>query len=248
MRPSNTLKDSLITTTKWKKLHFRKALTTLLKHGKFVHPTLPQILPTKQKPLLGQSRFQVPYSICGCPLPKDSAKSRLAKKLGLSAPEQTGPNHLIGCPENDDEAEASHASEHPSVYIFDHPSSSTGRAERQRINKLRLERDAREAETGSFSPLIRRRQVNHDPAFLYPVPLYNSYGMMGYPGVGACAVVSGGTMNCDGLGANGGGTSSRSGMGGCVVGYILLLHIFDISFADITCLVCRAGACGGAVR
>ncbi|KAI5476686.1 hypothetical protein MNV49_007400 [Pseudohyphozyma bogoriensis] len=168
-------------------------------------------------------RFGVPYSICGCPLPDEPVTKKFASKIGLAKKEgPLAPGPLIGATGDDEDCDATHASEHNSVIIVDHPTAQKNRSKREKELLLRRTRDEKAVTKGKLSPeTLQRQRDGHDAAFLYPMALYPYYGVWGYPGyVAGCAVGTGAYINsgaCDG-GAGMGGGACAAGVGGCAGG------------------------------
>ncbi|ORY89085.1 hypothetical protein BCR35DRAFT_350582 [Leucosporidium creatinivorum] len=187
-----------------------------------------------------QARFNVPYSICGCPLPSEKTSSKLATKLGLKSKPSLSPSVILGLPTSTDDADATHPSSHNSIHLVNHPTAQKARIKREKEREERIKRDEKRVLKGEMneSTVKRSRDTSaHEAAFLYPVPLYPYYGYYGYPvAVGGCAAVGGGYVggdgNCPGgdqmvagacavgAGACGGNGSAcgSSSAGGCVAG------------------------------
>ncbi|KAJ7343339.1 hypothetical protein DFH08DRAFT_703050 [Mycena albidolilacea] len=136
-----------------------------------------------------KNRFGVEYTHCGCPLPGDTIGQRLSRLVGNGK----NPSYLIP-PKRDDLLAATHPSDHNAVFAFHHKSESESAQRRRRLKiEKRQQRDLKREQEGKLD----RRNVQHDPAFLIPVPLYYPSAMVG------CAAFSGSVIN-------GGG-----GFGGC---------------------------------
>ncbi|GJN92337.1 hypothetical protein Rhopal_005367-T1 [Rhodotorula paludigena] len=143
-----------------------------------------------------ESRFGVPYSTCGCPLPSAAPVSRLARTLGLtsSSSRATFPSGaLTPLSPSAADAEASHPSEHNALQLPLHPHSAKRRAARlaeleaRRRRTEREERKKREKKGVERDPEGAERA--HQYAFLMPFPLVpGPYGPAGYPlAPGGCA-------------------------------------------------------------
>ncbi|KAL8283803.1 hypothetical protein RQP46_005235 [Phenoliferia psychrophenolica] len=142
------------------------------------------------------ARFNIPYSICGCPLPSDKLSTKLSSKLGLTSKKSFTPTALLGSTSSSLDCDATHASSHNSVHIVDSPSAARARAKREKEFEERRKRDDKLFAKGKGDPgLMERRRDGHENAFLYPVMLYPYYGMYGYPmGMGGGAGGCGGGM------------------------------------------------------
>lgn len=128
-----------------------------------------------------KDRFGVEYTHCGCPLPGDTIGQRLSRLVGNGK----NPSYLIP-PKRDDLLAATHPSDHNAVFAFHHKSASEFAQRRRRLKiEKRQQRDLKREQAGKLD----RRNVQHDPAFLVPVPLYYSSAMVG------CAAFSGGVIN-----------------------------------------------------
>ncbi|GAA6053304.1 hypothetical protein JCM3770_006675 [Rhodotorula araucariae] len=144
-----------------------------------------------------KSRFGVPYSTCGCPLPSAPPLSRLVSKLGLGptpAPAAAYPPDALAAADDAD-ADATHASEHSALTLPHHPAAQQRRRARAAELDARRRRDdkvRRERQGASARPRSRERAAAHAYAFLAPVPLYPVYyGPAGYPiAAGGCATTS----------------------------------------------------------
>ncbi|KAF8191589.1 hypothetical protein K438DRAFT_1591187 [Mycena galopus ATCC 62051] len=113
-----------------------------------------------------KSRFGVQYTHCGCPLPGETIGQRLSRLVGHGS----NPSYLIP-PNRDDLLAATHPSDHNAVFAFHHKAASEAAQRRRRLKIAKRERrDAKRARAGK--PDSGRRNVQHDPAFLIPVPLH----------------------------------------------------------------------------
>ncbi|GAA6028929.1 hypothetical protein JCM8097_001510 [Rhodosporidiobolus ruineniae] len=178
-----------------------------------------------------QSRFGVPYSTCGCLLPPQAPLSRLASKLNLSPNSSYPTAALSTLTPAEDDADATHASEHNSLVLPAHPGAIKLRKKRvaeqeRRMAKAKKEEDkaAKKAEKrgeqdayeAQYGEAGRRRDV-HDAAFFYPIPLIPVYGPMGYPlpaGGNCCSSdgsTAGGNSGCSAAGASSGACASVGG-------------------------------------
>lgn len=137
-----------------------------------------------------QSRFGVPYSTCGCPLPSQPPLSRLSAKLGISASARdTFPTSILTTlvPSSED-SDATHPSAHNALVLPDHPQAQRKRAaraaevdaRRRRDDKARRKAGAGEMRDG-LPPYEKRaeglstRPDAHAYAFLAPVALVPVY-------------------------------------------------------------------------
>ncbi|KAK4695148.1 hypothetical protein P7C70_g8608, partial [Phenoliferia sp. Uapishka_3] len=181
--------------------------------------------------LAWKSRYNVPYSICGCPLPDDKIASKLMSKLGFSSSKPSAPTALLGSTSSPTDCDATHASSHNSVQLIDSPSTNKLRAKREKEFEERKKRDEKlEAKGKLDQKLMERRRDGHESAFLYPSALYPYYGAWGYPGpIGGCAAVAGGFMNGDGAAG-----ACTAGAGGCAAGV-----------GSLGGAACSSGGCGG---
>ncbi|KPV73509.1 uncharacterized protein RHOBADRAFT_54728 [Rhodotorula graminis WP1] len=183
-----------------------------------------------------KSRFGVPYSTCGCPLPSQPPLSRLSAKLGLSssAPASYPPGALITLAPSCDDADATHPSAHNALVLPDHPQAQRKRAaraaeldaRRRRDDKAGRKAQAARGKKGEALPAYEKRREGqrdgHAYAFLAPMPLVPLYyGPMGYPASAAgCATTDGNHASAQGGAACGGGSAGAGacgagGIGGC---------------------------------
>jgi hypothetical protein len=103
-------------------------------------------------------------------------------------------------PEGSESRPASHPSDHNAVFAMHRRAASeSARKARQAKIQSRRARDGEKAKKGKASEKDVKKDLGHEAAFLYPVPLY--YGSVESAG---CAAFAGGV-------AQGGGS------GGCVV-------------------------------
>jgi len=127
-----------------------------------------------------QERFHVPYSVCGCtPLSSGGMMNRISRLFGGKKP-QNKPIHnarpdLVSI--LDDDADATHPSEHNSVVVSDHPEYDARRRERARKLEKRikqLEKDKGKGKLSEWERLrVERMQRNgHDRAFVYAASPY----------------------------------------------------------------------------
>lgn len=147
-----------------------------------------------------QSRFNVAYMHCGCPLPGDTIGQKLAAKLKRNSRFQQ-PSYLLP-PANPDILQATHPSDHNAVFAFHHHGQSEKSRSNRRIKAMkRRQRDAENVQKGKLDREAYDRGQGHELAFLTPIPLYYGYGYAGcaafYGGVhgdsaGACAAGAGG--------------------------------------------------------
>ena len=97
-------------------------------------------------------------------------------------------------PDRDDCLLATHPSDHNAVYVD--TISHRGREKRLSKTQKRKARDLEKLKRGKLDEKTYQRGLDHNAAFLVPVPLYYGYGipMAGCSGGGfgaACAAVSG---------------------------------------------------------
>jgi len=116
---------------------------------------------------------------CGCPLPGDTIGQKLKRLLASSK----GTDVLLP-PESNARA-ATHPSDHNAVFALHDMSASLQRREK-RARKVEARR--LRAERKGQIPAGNDRGVNHEMAFLYPVPMYYYYP-------GGCVAVAGGVVN-----------------------------------------------------
>ncbi|KZP11436.1 hypothetical protein FIBSPDRAFT_800291 [Athelia psychrophila] len=160
-----------------------------------------------------QSRFHVAYMHCGCPLPGDTLGQKLAAKLKRHSQQQPA---FLCPPDNPDILNATHPSDHNSVYAFHHAGKGDA-ARKKRAAKAakRRARDEAKVQKGKLGREAYVRGDGHGQAFLVPVPYYYGAGFGGcmawYGGVGAGGGMIGG-------GACAGGGSCAAGAGGCAAG------------------------------
>lgn len=135
---------------------------------------------------------------CGCPLPGDTIGQKLSSKLKLNNNSQK-PSYLLP-PENPDILQATHPSDHNSVFAFHHEGQSEASRRNRRAKALkRRQRDAENVQKGKLDREAYERGDGHGQAFLMPIPLYYGYAACGAfyggvygSGVGACAAGAGG--------------------------------------------------------
>ncbi|KAF7353803.1 hypothetical protein MVEN_01065800 [Mycena venus] len=147
-----------------------------------------------------KNRFAVQYTHCGCPLPGDTIGQRLSRLIGHG----TNPSYLIP-PDREDLRAATHPSDHNAVFAL-HRKAQSEAAQCRRREKI-AKRQQRDLERAQAGKLDGRRNVQHDPAFLIPVPLY-------YTGVnmGGCLASTGNVIHG---GSGFGGCAAGAGGGGC---------------------------------
>ncbi|GAA6022793.1 hypothetical protein JCM10207_000420 [Rhodosporidiobolus poonsookiae] len=143
-----------------------------------------------------QSRFGVPYSTCGCPLPSAPPLSRLLNRgSGSSTPYASGA--LLPHSASLEDADATHASEHNALVLPLHPDAVRRRQQRKVEYEARRRRQAREEEKearkmvkrggkgkaleAEDADVVRRRRDGHDAAFFAAYPVVPIYGPVGYP-------------------------------------------------------------------
>ncbi|KAK0236838.1 hypothetical protein EDD85DRAFT_1007048 [Armillaria nabsnona] len=158
-----------------------------------------------------QDRFGIPYTHCGCPLPGDTIGQRLNRLVSIH--KQSGPpSHLVPPRDRSDLLAATHPSDHNAVYSYLHRDQvSSMRQARLETRERRLKRE-------------EGRGVDHDTAFLVPVPLDFNYGtecvattghVVGKGGsIGGCGIDGAGCGGGSSPGAGGSSSSSSSGGGG----------------------------------
>ncbi|KAK0230087.1 hypothetical protein IW262DRAFT_377559 [Armillaria fumosa] len=108
-----------------------------------------------------QDRFGIPYTHCGCPLPGDTIGQRLRGLISI----YKHSDHLVPPRDRSDLLAATHPSDHNAVYLSKYTQEVD--AQRRARQAKRQRRIRRDEENG-----MRRNGVDHDPAFLVPVPLY----------------------------------------------------------------------------
>ncbi|BGP18703.1 hypothetical protein JCM10213v2_006769 [Rhodosporidiobolus nylandii] len=165
-----------------------------------------------------QSRFGVPYSTCGCPLPSQPPLSRLATKLNLSSSSSSPypAGALATLSPSSDDADATHASEHNSLVLPNHPGAAKKRQKRLAELEARRRKQQRESEKMrgvkekvALSEEEQRRRAEHDAPFFMPMPLVPIYGPVGYPvPVGGCCSFSGNFASGSDAGGSGACASS----------------------------------------
>jgi hypothetical protein len=151
-----------------------------------------------------QTRFNVPYMHCGCPLPGETIGQKLNRLMG-SASKQS-PSYLVP-PDDEDLLAGTHPSDHNAVFSFQHKAMSDA-ARKKRAAKFtaRKERDLALARKGkghergeSTSRAGESGRYLHGAAFLLPIPIYFAAegfgGCFAYGGAvdghyGGCAAVS----------------------------------------------------------
>ncbi|GAA5975141.1 hypothetical protein JCM11641_004364 [Rhodosporidiobolus odoratus] len=155
-----------------------------------------------------QVRFGVPYFSCGCPPPPPPASlSRLTSRLSSRQSSAFPPGTLHPLPAfrstlDSNEAQATHASEHNSLYLPNYSEAKKKRDKRmlETQGRRRKEQNLRRGKGGS------QAGAGHEVAFLAAVPLAATYGPVGYPiPAGGCCSFSGNTA---------GGTSDSVSSGG----------------------------------
>ncbi|KAK0499370.1 hypothetical protein EDD18DRAFT_1460304 [Armillaria luteobubalina] len=106
-----------------------------------------------------QDRFGISYTYCGCPLPGDTIGQRLRRLISVYKQS----DHLVPPRDRSDLLAATHPSDHNAVYLSKYKEQvDAQRYARQTKRQRRIRRDE---ENGM------RKGVDHDPAFLVPVPL-----------------------------------------------------------------------------
>ncbi|SJL02729.1 uncharacterized protein ARMOST_06065 [Armillaria ostoyae] len=141
-----------------------------------------------------QDRFGIPYTHCGCPLPGDTIGQRLSRLISIHKHHAT--------------------SDHNAVYLFKYQEQIDAQ---RRVRLAKRQRRIRRDEEKGMS----RNSVDHDPAFLVPVPLYfnrdagcvamTGHVVGGGGGAGECATVD---ISVDGCGGGCGGSGGGTGCGG----------------------------------
>ncbi|KAJ6606211.1 hypothetical protein DFH09DRAFT_1017165 [Mycena vulgaris] len=124
-----------------------------------------------------KNRYGVQYTHCGCPLPGETIGQKLSRLVGSA----TSPSYLIP-PDRSDLLAATHPSDHNAVFVFHHKGTSEA-AQRRRREKI-AKRTQRDLDRGE-----RSRNLQHDPAFLIPVPMYY------VPIMAGCAAYSGNVVH-----------------------------------------------------
>jgi len=146
-----------------------------------------------------KARFKIAYMRCGCPPPGDTLKQKVLSKLNRKSqfqqPSFLSPLHPVGT----DFLQATHPSDHNSVFAF-HLQSQSEASRRSRQTKVmkRRQRDAEKVKQGKFDGESYHRGEEHGQAFLTPIPACHVYGYGGCTafhggvyGAGACAVGAG---------------------------------------------------------
>lgn len=122
---------------------------------------------------------------CGCPLPGETIGQRLSAKIKRNS-RVVEPSPLLP-PSNPNILQATHPSDHNSVYAFHHEGESAASREQRRGKaEKRRQRDAEKARKGKLNSEAYARGDGHDAAFLTPIPLYCT------PNYGACTAYYGG--------------------------------------------------------
>ncbi|GAA6009145.1 uncharacterized protein JCM10292_005336 [Rhodotorula paludigena] len=177
-----------------------------------------------------RSRFGVPYSTCGCPLPSQPPLLRLARVAGLSAsasPTAYPPGALTTLSASRDDADVTHPSEHNSLHLPNHPQAQRLRAARLVEVEARKRKETRETEKAARKGRSGEKEREHELgnahpyAFFAAVPLVPIYwGTAGYPGpAGGCAATDANQATGAGDAACGartaGGACGGGGIGSC---------------------------------
>ena len=140
---------------------------------------------------------------CGCPLPVSTRVSLHSYGVDLTRTAYQGEtigqklNRLslivmskqrspINPPDRDDCLLATHPSDHNAVYVD--TVSHKGREKRMFKIQKRKARDTEKFKQGKLNEKVYSRGLDHNAAFLVPVPMYYGYGI---PGAG-CAGIAGG--------------------------------------------------------
>ena len=137
-----------------------------------------------------KSRFGVPYSVCGCG-PTSSGLfgmlSRFFRRVCRICGTSEGSNEGVARPDNlrpdlvsvdDEDADATHPSEHNSVVVVQHAASKHARRVREKKIQKREKVRAKVAEKGQYKnewerlKYERSSRSKHDEAFLAPVPYW----------------------------------------------------------------------------
>ncbi|KAK0472456.1 hypothetical protein IW261DRAFT_1343552 [Armillaria novae-zelandiae] len=111
-----------------------------------------------------QDRFGIAYTHCGCPLPGDTIGKRLSRLISIHK-RSDPPSHLVPPRDRSDLLAATHPSDHNAVYLFKYKEQIDAQ---RRARLTKRQRKIRRDEKKGMS----RNSVDHDPAFLVPVPLY----------------------------------------------------------------------------
>ncbi|KAJ7488064.1 hypothetical protein FB451DRAFT_1025893 [Mycena latifolia] len=127
-----------------------------------------------------KGRYGVNYTHCGCPLPGDTIGQKLSRLVNIRS--RSAESYLLPSGRADILA-ATHPSDHNAVFVL--ARKSAGQAAQQH----RREKIAKRAEKDE------RRGPPHDPAFLTPVPLYESSS------AAACAAPGGSVIQGAGAGS-----------------------------------------------
>ncbi len=121
---------------------------------------------------------------CGCPLPGDSIGQRLSNLKYRLDGGTTAAEKILLPPDRPDSLSATHPSEHNSAVDPQH-STIANMQRRARAEKIR-KRQARDKKKGKTVESAPRRVIDHDVAFLLPVPFYSHI-----PIGGTCVAVGG---------------------------------------------------------
>ncbi|KAF9643717.1 hypothetical protein BDM02DRAFT_3191302 [Thelephora ganbajun] len=130
-----------------------------------------------------EQRFGIPYMHCGCPLPGDTVGQKLIR---LSHSVISRHKASTNPPDRDDCLLATHPSDHNAVYVD--IVSHKGRENRLSKTQKRKTRDLEKLKHGELDEKTYNRGLDHDTAFLVPVPMYYGYGIP----AAACGGIAGG--------------------------------------------------------
>ncbi|KAK0447603.1 hypothetical protein EV421DRAFT_1900975 [Armillaria borealis] len=108
-----------------------------------------------------QDRFGIPYTHCGCPLPGNTIGQKLSRLISIHK-QSVPPSHLVPPRDRSDLLASTHLSDFNAVYAFKHQRQIDA------LRRARLEKRERRIRREGMN----RNSVDHDPAFLVPVPLY----------------------------------------------------------------------------
>jgi hypothetical protein len=133
-----------------------------------------------------KSRFGVPYSVCGCGPTSSGVVEKLARFLG-GRPSTDGVNVGLAKPKNprpdlvsinDEDADATHPSEHNSVVVVQHAASKVARQAREKKVQRHNKEMAKVAEKSRYKDEWERLRYQralrsrHNDAFLAPIPYW----------------------------------------------------------------------------
>lgn len=130
-----------------------------------------------------KTKFHLPYTYCGCPLPGDSVGQKFMRMISKYDDSAEPPSSLTPLT-SASACNGTHPSDHNGVYPF-HRTWVARKDRETRVSKFKKQQKQAQKEKG-FTVENERydRGMEHDMPFYYPIPLYYNNFSAGY---GACA-------------------------------------------------------------